>query len=78
MSVIDNSELNDLMEILENASNEQLAVSLLAEFNAATKAHGTLLMNKEQDLDHEEWKKECDKAKLNVDNIIGKIRSLQE
>ena len=36
-----------MLDILENMDDEELAASLLAEFNEATKHHGKLLMNKD-------------------------------
>lgn len=74
--LIDNSEINDVLEKLEGLEDEALAVSLLKEFNDATRKHGQLLMNKEQALNHDEWKKECDEAQAEVARIINQINDL--
>ena len=76
--MIDNTELNELMKILEDCEDESLAVSLLKELNDATKEWGTLLMNKDQNLDHEEWKKKCDTAQERVNKVARQIRQTTE
>ena len=73
--LIDNTELEELLTILENMEDEQMAASLLAEFNEASKEQGKLILNLEEELPHEEWKKQCDEAKKNVELIISKIRN---
>ena len=74
--VIDNSEVNLVLEKLENLDDEVLAVELLKEFNAKTKRLGELVLNKDSSLDHEEWKKLCDSAKEDVDKIVSRIKGL--
>lgn len=74
--MIDNAEINRILEILENHPNEEEAVVLLKEFNAASSRLGKLLLNLDQSLAHEVWKKECDRAKLDLDAIIAKIDDL--
>lgn len=74
--MIDNAEVNRILEILENHPNEEEAVVLLREFNTASSKLGKLLLNLDQSLSHEVWKKECDKAKADLDNIIAKIDDL--
>ena len=76
MSIIDNSEIEELTSILEEADDQLTAVALLKEFNQATKEHGLLLMNLDESLDSEEWKKKCDEAKKRVERVVAKIRSL--
>lgn len=73
--LIDNKEMEEVMGILERMSDEELAVVLLREFNAKTKALGTLLMNHDPNLDHGNWKAQCDDAKKEVDEIVAKIRT---
>ena len=73
--MIDNSELNELMEILEQMEDEALAASLLAELNQKSKYLGELLLNVNPELKNEQWKENCDKAKSEVDQIISKIRN---
>ena len=73
--LIDNTEINEVMEILENLEDEALAVELLKEFNSKTKELGQLLLNKDDSLDHAVWKTECDDLKKEVDNLISKIKS---
>ncbi|OUR96646.1 hypothetical protein A9Q84_09895 [Halobacteriovorax marinus] len=73
---IENTELDEIMDKLENLEDEQLAVVKLREFNDATKVLGELLMNLNKDLDNDQWKKQCDIAKKSVDRIVNEIKSL--
>lgn len=72
--VIDNKEIEDVLDILENMEDEELAASLLAEFNEATKNHGKLVMNRDPKLSNEEWKIKCDTAAQEVSAILSKIQ----
>lgn len=74
-SIIDNSDLSRVMDILEflEDRDEELAISLLKEFNDKSKALGQLLLNLDPNLGHEEWKIDCDKAQSLVDNVIHRI-----
>ncbi len=71
--MIDNSEINKILAVLEEMEDEQKAAHLLSEFNKKTKELGELVLNKEQNLDHSEWKKLCDNAKEQVDSVIAEI-----
>ena len=71
--MIDNSEVNRILEILENMEDEVLATSLLREFNEATKAHGVLLLNMDDSLSNEDWKKRCDESQKKVDEVVSRI-----
>lgn len=71
--MIDNQDLNKILEKLENLEDEELAVELLRDFNNASKKLGKLLLNLDQSLTHEQWKKECDLAKLDLEAIVKKI-----
>ena len=73
--LIDNKEINLILDVLEHMEDEELAASLLAEFNEATKHHGKLLMNKDPSLDHDDWKKKCDEASKEVELIVNRIHS---
>ncbi|WP_372653852.1 hypothetical protein [Halobacteriovorax sp.] len=73
---IDNTELDEIMNKLENLEDEQLAVVKLQEFNKATIVLGELLMNLNKDLSHGEWKASCDEAKKEVDRIVAEIKAL--
>ena len=73
--LLDNSEVNEVMEILENMQDEELAVSLLKEFNEKTKALGELLVNRDKNLQHGEWKAQSDDAKKSLDELISRIKS---
>lgn len=73
---IDNTELDEIMNKLENLEDEQLAVVKLQEFNKATIVLGELLMNLNKDLSHGEWKAACDEAKKEVDRIVSEIKAL--
>lgn len=74
--LIDNTEIERVLEKLEGLENEALAVEYLKKFNDATKEFGQLLLNQEQALDHEEWKKACDRAKKQVETIVEEIENL--
>lgn len=74
--MLDNAELEVLMSKLEEHEDEELAVQLLRELNDATSSYGKLLLNQNQNLSHEQWKSDCDNAKMRVDNIIQKIQDL--
>lgn len=74
--MLDNQEINELLEILENHDDEELAVELLKEFNLATKKLGKLVLNLDKTLPHDQWKKDCDQAQLDLDNVVKRIKSL--
>ena len=73
--IIDNSELEQVLTILESMEDELLAAELLKDFNDASREHGQLILNMDQSLSHSEWKKKCDEAKERVDFILEKIKS---
>lgn len=75
--MIDNYELDEIMEILENYQDEEMAVVLLKEFNEKTTHLGKLLMNLDPSLSSDEWKRLCDQAKKDVDAVVKKIRENQ-
>lgn len=74
--MLDNQEINQLMEILENHDDEELAVELLKEFNLAYKKLGKLVLNLDKSLPHDQWKKDCDQAQSDLDNVVKRINSL--
>ncbi len=74
--LIDNTEIERVLAILEGLENEALAVEYLKKFNDATREFGQLLMNQEDGLGHEEWKKKCDRAKEEVEKIVDEIQKL--
>jgi hypothetical protein len=71
--MIDNSEIERILEKLENLKDEKLAVELLKEFNRASSELGKLLLNLDKSLTHEEWKILCGKAQSRLDQIVIKI-----
>ena len=74
--MIDNREHEEILDILENMEDQQLAVMFLKEFNEKTARLGKLLMNRDESLGHDEWKKLCDQAKDDVERLVLEIRSL--
>ena len=68
--------LIDLMSKLENLEDEILATKLLAELTSKNKKLGQLLLNTDKTLSHVEWKKLCDQAKVEVDEIVARIQKL--
>ena len=73
--VIDNTEINKLLEILETLEDDELATSLLSEFNEATKRHGKIVLNRDPQLSNDDWKKKCDAAQKEVELIVERILS---
>ena len=73
---LDNSEIDQVMEKLEELDDQELAVTLLKEFNDSTKELGQLIMNLDKSLSNDEWKEKCDLAKKKVDAVVEKILSL--
>jgi hypothetical protein len=71
--MINNTEINKILEKLENLEDEVLAVELLFEFNRASAEIGKLLLNQDNKIENKEWKKMCDEAQLKLDIIINKI-----
>lgn len=71
--MIENKDIEHILEILENLEDEELAVSLLKEFNQASAELGKLLLNQDQALSHEEWKKLCDQAQARLSKVIETI-----
>lgn len=74
--MLDNQEVNRILEILENYSDEEMAVKLLKEFNAASSRLGKLLLNLDKSLPHDEWKKQCDVAQSELDEVVSRINKL--
>ncbi len=72
--MFDNSEIEELLNKLEDIEDEVLAASLLREFNAKSKTLGQLLMNTDSSLSHDEWMKRCDIAKKELDSVLSKIK----
>jgi hypothetical protein len=72
------NELNlfDVMSKLESMKDEVLAAKLLGEFTQKNKTLGKLLLNTDKNLSHAEWKKLCDQAKIEVDELILRIKEL--
>jgi len=73
--MFDNSELEELLDKLENIEDEAAAAALLRDFNEKSKILGQLLMNTDKSLSHDEWKQKCDLAKQAVDEVLERIRS---
>jgi hypothetical protein len=74
--MIGRSELEELMEILENCSDEELSVSLLKRLNDLTSAHGKLILNLDKTIPHAEWKRKCDDLTLEIEDLVEEIRNL--
>ena len=71
--MIDNSEIERILDKLENFEDEQLAVELLKEFNRYSSDLGKLLLNLDKTLSHDEWKKRCDESKTRLEAVIKRI-----
>ena len=73
--MLENTEVNQILEKLENLEDEQLAVKLLADFNAKTAKLGKLLRNRDPKISHEDWKKACDEAQKGINEIVSQIKN---
>ncbi len=74
--MIDNSEIERILNKLENLEDEEMAVKLLGEFNRTSSELGKLLLNRDPDLNHGEWKDRCDDARERLEAIIKRIDEL--
>jgi hypothetical protein len=74
--MIDTNEMSEILEILENLEDEELAVELLKEFNQLKARQGKLILNLDKTIDHIEWKKQCDQIQNDIDKLVLKIKSL--
>ncbi len=70
---LDNKDLERLMNVLEEMEDEDLAVLLLSELNRKTAALGKLIRNLDPSLSTVEWKKKCDQAQAEIDEVVRKI-----
>ncbi|RLA63566.1 MAG: hypothetical protein DRQ88_01640 [Epsilonproteobacteria bacterium] len=73
--MIDTQNTDKILEILETLSDEELSVNLLKEFSDKNKNFGKLLLNRDSNLTHDEWKKRCDEAQKDMDDFLAKIES---
>lgn len=64
------------MDRLEQLEDQALATSLLKEFNDKSADVGRLLMNLDPQLDHHDWKEQCDRAQKELELLISRILSL--
>ncbi|MAE59481.1 MAG: hypothetical protein CME69_11405 [Halobacteriovorax sp.] len=76
--IIDMSEMNELLSILEQMEDEELAAKLLKELNDKTKELGGLIMNRDPNLQHGEWKAKSDEAKKAVDDVVRRIQGFKK
>ena len=74
--LIDNSEIEGVLEKLESLEDETKAVEYLAKFNEATKNLGSLIMNQDESLSHEEWEEKCAASKAELDSLLKEIHDL--
>ncbi len=65
-----------MLNKLESLEDESLAVKYLAKFNEATKRHGSLIMNRDEKLSHDEWEQECRISKGKLDQVLKEIQEL--
>ena len=73
--IIDNSELEQVLTILESMEDELLAAELLKDFQRCFKGAWSINLKYGSNFSHSEWKKKCDEAKERVDLILEKIKS---
>lgn len=74
--MIDNSEWERLLAKLESLEDEEYAAQLLSELNMKSKKLGQLILNQDQNLEHSEWKAQCDLAKEELDRLLKTLDQL--
>ena len=74
--MIDNAEIEQIIAKLESLEDEEKAVAMLKEFNKCSTELGKLLLNMDKSLSHDDWKKQCDEAKLRLEKVIKEIDQL--
>jgi hypothetical protein len=73
--MLSNDEIDEIMLILEEMEDESLSRELLKQFSDASAHYGRLILNLDQDLEHEEWKKLTDQALVDLRSVIARIKS---
>ncbi len=71
--MFDSSKFDEVMKKLESLADEQLAADLLRRFSASQSLIGKLLLNRDESLDHSEWKERCDKANAVLADVLKEI-----
>lgn len=61
------------MEILEGIEDDALARDLLKRFNDSSSLLGRLVLNLDESLGHEEWKRQCDQAQRDLEQVLEEI-----
>jgi hypothetical protein len=74
-NLIKNQEIEELMEILEQMSDEEKSTQLLKRFGKLSSEWGRLMLNQDRNLKHEEWKRQCDLAKKQLEEVIKEIKA---
>lgn len=74
--MIENTELDKIMTILESLEDEELAVTMLRKFNEKSSNAGKLILNHDQNLDNDLWKKQCDEAQKELNEVVREILDL--
>ena len=73
--MLKNDEVEEIMLILEQMEDEQLSARLLKLFSDASAHYGRLMLNLDESLSHDEWKKQTDQALVDLRAIIDTIKS---
>lgn len=76
--MIDNHEYQELTIILEELEDEKLAVELLRELSSTSSELGKKILNLDQSLSNEDWKKDCDRLKNQLNEIVIRIKKLAD
>lgn len=71
--MFDMNELNRLTEKLENMQDQQLAIKYLSSFSQTKSSFDQLVANRDTDLSHDEWKKQCDKLQRQLNLLVEQI-----
>jgi len=74
--MLDTKEMDEILSILEEYPDQELAVLMLREFNDKTRELGLLLLNRDSSLSHGEWKTKCDQAQEDVNQVVKRIKAL--
>ena len=73
--MIDSSEHEEILLILEELDDQEQAVKFLKKLNDLSSALGKKILNLDESIDNNQWKIDCDNLKKDLDSLIIEIRS---
>lgn len=69
-------DLMEITNILETMDDELLAANLLRELSEKNSKMKQIHFNRDPQLDHNEWKAQCDEAENEVNEVVKKIENI--